>query len=142
MPLGDQDELIISVQTLMGGSSSKLSGDGFISAAGQAEAELGWSYPLSDARKCYWLVERARRHGIYVLMVESAHKFQFKQIHLEHRFKHYIQLVENLDIAFVKALEDFPELFDMIDGGYDDFATMINPGFVYDSLGRDITYVE
>jgi hypothetical protein len=140
MAIADQDELIETVQVLLGDSYDKISGDGYEKACVQAETELGWTFPLADARKCYWLVERARRHTIYVLMVESAHKFQYKQIHLEHRFNHYIKLVERMDAEFVKALEDFPELFDGIDGGYDDFAYYINPGFVYNSLGRDITY--
>lgn len=141
MAIADQDELIEFTQNLMGDSSDKVSTAGFEQAAIQAEAELGWSFPLDDARKCYWLVERNRRHVIYVLMVESAHKFQYKQIHLEHRFKHYIQLVEKMDASFVQALEDNPELFDMIEGGYENFADYIRPGFVYDSLGQDLTYL-
>ena len=141
MAISDQEELIEIVKTLMGDSFDRVSDQGFISATTQAEMELGWSYPLADARKCFWLVERARRFTVYVLMVESAHKFQYKQIHLEHRFKHYIQLIEQMDAAFYKALEDFPELFDQIDGSYSDFAFYISPGFVYDSLGRDLTYI-
>jgi len=139
MSLLDQDELLEAVKNLMGGSLDRVSDIGFIQSAGQAEAELGWGYPLTDDRKCYWLVERTRRHVIYVLMVESAHKFQYKQIHLEHRFKHYIQMIEQMDISFLKAIDDFPELFVDI-GVYDDFAYYLDPGFVYDSLGRDITY--
>lgn len=140
MSLLDQDELLDAVKNLMGGSFDRVSDRGFEQAAGQAEAELMWSYPLEDARKCFWLVERTRRHVVYVLMVEAAHKFQYKQIHLEHRFKHYIQMIEQMDVSFLQGMEDFPDLFlDM--GTYSDFAYYLNPGFVYDSLGRDLTYL-
>lgn len=141
MAIADQEELIEFTKNLMGDSFDKVSDSGFEQAATQTEAELGWTYVLVDARKCYWLVERMRRHVMYILMVESAHKFQYKQIHLEHRYKHYIQLIENMDGAFLQALEDFPELFDGIEGGYENFADYLTPGFVYDSLGRDWTYV-
>ena len=146
MALSDQDELIETIKKLMGASFDKVSDDGFQQSSSQAEAELMWSYPVEDARKCYWLVERTRRHVMYVLMVESAHKFQYKQIHLEHRFKHYIQLIENLDILFAKAIEDFPELFEeLLDAqslGAGVLGIMINPGYIYDALGRDITYLD
>lgn len=78
-------------------------------------------------------------------MVESAHKFQYKQIHLEHRFKHYIQLIENLDMLFAKAIEEFPELFEeLLDAqslGAGVLGIYMGPGYIYDQLGRDLTYL-
>ena len=142
MAITDLDELVETVQTLMGTSFEKVTEPGYETAASQAQSELGWTVPLEDTQKCYWLIERARRHTIYILMVESAYKFQYKQIHLEHRFKHYIQLIQQLDTAFYKAMELFPELFDGMEGTFSDFAFFIDPGFVYDTLGRDITYTE
>lgn len=146
MALLDQDELIDSVKNLMGSSFDKVSDIGFEQACSQAEDELGWSYPLTDARKCYWLVERSRRHVMYVLMVESAAKFQYKQIHLEHRFKHYIQLMEKMDADFAKAVDDFPELFEeLLDAqsiGAGVLGIYMNSGYIYDALGRDLTYLE
>lgn len=142
MAISDLDELVETVQTLMGSTNEKVTTEGYETAAGQAVAELGWSLPLTHEQKCYWLVERAKRHTIYILMVESAYKFQYKQIHLEHRFKHYIQLIQHMDEAFYKAMEMFSELFDGMEGTFVDFAYFIDPGFVYDSLGRDISYTE
>jgi hypothetical protein len=134
----DQDELIDFSKNLLGASFDKVSDTGYIQAATQTEMELRFGYPVTDNTKSYWMVERMRRHILYILMVESAHKFQYKQIHLEHRFKNYIQLIEKSDSDFLKAADDFPELFET--GTWDDFAYYLDPGFVYDSLGRDITY--
>jgi len=136
----NSDEAIEFAKNLMGASAVKLTEDGWAEVTKQAENELKWSYPISDQNKCYWMVERVRRHALYLLMVEAAHKFQYKQIHIEHRFKHYIQLIEKCDKDFLEAADMFPELFDM--GTYSDFAFYLNPGFVYDKLGRDLTYIE
>lgn len=136
----DRDELISFTTNLLGGSSTKVSEDGLTQAASQTELELKFTYPVSDDTESYWMVERMRRHLLYILMVESAHKFQYKQIHLEHRFRNYIQLIEKADADFLKAAEDFPDLFDL--GTYENFAYYLSPGFVYDELGRDLTYME
>lgn len=136
----DRDELIEFAKNLMGGSSTKLTDDGWEEAAKQTEKELKWAYPVTDDTKSYWMVERIRRHSLYILMVEAAHKFQYKQIHIEHRFKHYIQLIEKCDQDFLAAADMFPELFEM--GTWDDFAYYLSPGFVYNKLGQDLTYIE
>ena len=136
----NREELISFTKNLMGGSSTKVSETGYIQAAQQTETELKWIYPISDDTKSYWMVERMRRHALYILMVESAHKFQYKQIHIEHRFKHYIQLLEKCDQDFLKAVEEFSDLFDQ--GTWDNFAYYLAPGFIYDSLGRDVTYLD
>ena len=145
MAVASREELIQAVKTLMGASFDKVSDEGFNQACMNAEAELGWTYPISDARKSYWMVERAKRHVVYILMVESAHKFQYKQIHIEHRFKHYIQLIERMDQEFAQAIEDFPELFDeMLTSGLGVGVLGIynGPGYIYDELGRDLTYLD
>lgn len=138
MAIDSQATLITNTQNLMGGSFDKVSDAGFLQAAAQAEIELSIStYPVTNSVICYWAVERMRRHVIYILLVESAHKFQYKQIHIEHRFKHYIQLIEKMDQEWLDAMEDNPDLFG---GVYDNFAYYLETGFVYDALGRDITY--
>ena len=137
MPIDSQSSLIIMTKNLMGASSDKVSDEGFIQAATQTEKELSvTTYPVTDDIICYWMVERLRRHTTYVLMIEAAHKFQYKQIHLEHRFKHYIQLIEQMDKDWLQAMEENGELFGSV---YEEFCHYLSPGFVYDSLGRDIT---
>jgi len=139
MPILNQDDLIDLTQELMGGSSDRISIEGYETAASQTEKELTIIYPIADDVTSYWSVVRMRRHSIYILMVESAHKFQYKHIHLEHRFKHYIQLIEKMDKEWLDAMDDNPDLFGSV---YSDFSFYLAPGFVYDALGRDITYIE
>ena len=139
MPIRNQDDLIDYTKNLMGGSSDRVTTDGYEHAANQTEKELSLVYPIEDDTISYWAVERMRRHSMYILMVESAHKFQYKQIHLEHRFKHYIQLIEKMDKEWLAAMEDNPELFGTT---WESFSDYLSPGFVYDALGRDITYVD
>jgi hypothetical protein len=137
MSILTQDALIDLTKNLMGGSTDRVTTDGYESAAGQVEKELGITYPITDDTLSYWSAERMRRHSLYILMVESAHKFQYKQIHLEHRFKHYIQLIEKMDNEWLEAMDDNPDLFGSV---YSDFSFYLAPGFVYDCLGKDITY--
>jgi hypothetical protein len=142
MAIANQAALIVIVKNLMGTSFDKISDSGFVSAANQAEIELQWSFPISIGGQEFWMVERCRRHAIYILMVESASKFQYKLIHLEHRFKNYIRLLENMDEIFYKAIEDDPMgIFEDIGSSFSDFGYLITNGFISDSLGRDCTYL-
>ncbi len=139
IPIQNQDDLIDYVTNLMGDPSTRVTADGYEHAADQTENELSLTYPITDTTIKYWAVERMRRHTMYILMVESAHKFQYKQIHLEHRFKHYIQLIEKMDKEWLEAMEDLPELFGSV---YEEFTHYLSPGFVYNALGQDLTYLE
>lgn len=142
MAIANQAALIVIVKNLMGTSFDKISDNGFINAATQTELELPWSYPISVSGQEFWMVERCRRHAIYILMVESAAKFQYKLVRLQHRFQNYIKLIENMDALFYKAIEDDPmEIFEDLASSFSDFGYLITNGFVYDNLGRDCTYL-
>lgn len=138
MSITSPEELIDFTKNLMGGSAERVTQDGFTQAVTQTQGDVGFStYPIDDDTICYWAVERMRRHCLYILMVESAHKFQYKQIHIEHRFKHYIQLIEKMDRDWLAAIENNPDQFGSV---YSELCHYLEPGFVYDQLGRDITY--
>ena len=132
------DELVSIIQKLMGASYNTVSDEGFEQACRQALAELEWSLPCTDSKKGYWITERARRHVIYVLLVESAHKFRFKEIHLHNRFKHYHALIQMMDDQIANAIEDNPELFDI--GTYSDIFFYITNGFEYDYNRNSLEY--
>lgn len=136
MAIDTQEALISTTKDVMGGSFDKVSDAGYVQATTQAELELSITYPITSTLISYWAVERVRRHVIYVLMVEAAHKFQYKQIHLENRFKHYIQLIEKMDSDWLIAMEDSEEFGSV----YSEFCHYLSTGFIYDALGRDITY--
>ena len=132
------DDLVSYVKNLMGASYNVVSSNGFEQAIQQALNELKWILPCTDAQKGYWIIERSRRHVIYVLLVESAHKFRFKEIHLHNRFAHYFQLIKMMDDQFAKAIETNPMLFDC--DTYEHFGSYLTTGFVYDFYGQDHTY--
>lgn len=138
--IDDVDALTAIVKNLMGASSSNVSDDGFSAAISQALAELKWTLPCDDSLKCYWITERARRHVTYVLLVESAHKFRFKEIHLHNRFKHYHDLIKLMDKQFEDAIENDPTLFDV--GTFGEIAIYLTSGFNYDYFGNDMSYSE
>ena len=140
MALDTENELVQFVKDMMGASYEKVSDDGFKHAVTQAQAELQWSVPLSNSFQEYWMVERTKRFVTYILLFESAHKFQYKKISLQHRFKHYKDLLEIMDTEFLRAIEDNPENFDTSTGTV--LCFYLTNGFQYDSDGTDLTYSE
>lgn len=139
MSLTTEEDLVKFVKDLMGSSYEKVSNDGFKRAAFQAQAELHWTFPVTDSFKEFWLVERTKRFVTNILLFESAHKFQYKKINLQHRFKHYFQLLEMMDKDFKEALENNPETFDVTT--WPNLSFYLTSGFQYDLDGEDMTYL-
>jgi len=138
MSITSIDSLIEDVQALMGASYNKVSTDGFERAISQALNELHWTLPITESMEEYWVIERSKRYVVAVLLTESAHKFQYKQIHLNNRFNQYFKLIKFYDDEFANAIENNPTLFDIDTWG--NLADYITVGFQYDGLGTDITY--
>lgn len=138
MIINSKGYLVDIVKSLMGASYNLVSSVGFEQATQQALDELKWTLPCTDSTKGFWIVERSRRHVIYTLLVESAHKFRFKEIHLHNRFAQYFQLMKMMDGEFAKAIEKNPMLFDC--DTYEHFGSYLTNGFVYDFYGNDHTY--
>lgn len=126
------------IELALRGLTNKL-GPAHLDFAGeQALNELGWSLPISDQVKSYWLIQRGKRHALDILRTESAFKFKYKQINLNQRFEHLDRLIKVLDETFLKALESDPNLFGATNVS-DLFGTYIGNGIVYDQHGNDIT---
>ena len=136
------DELVEIVENLMGASYDKVSDEGKVLACDLAQTELEWSLPQTDSFRLYWIVQRARRHLVYILLCETAHKFRFKEIHLHNRFKQYHQLVELMDDEFQKAIDARPLDFDHLASNTTDgaFGLYVTSGFNYNYAGEDLTY--
>lgn len=132
------DDLKASVKKSMQSSSTKIEEDSLELACYQALAELNWTLPQSDLQKCFWIINRAKRHALNVLMTEAAHKFRYKDIHLHNRFKHYHQLIEMADKEFLRQLESGSTLFDT--DKWPAFIDYLDNGFVYDYLGHEYDY--
>ncbi len=111
-------------------------------AAGDASRETGWSFPVSGNFKEYWIKQRMKRHLFFYLYTESAHKFKYKQINLNHRFDHYGKMLKMMDEAYVKAVDERPDLFAGVSVSHL-FGTKVSAGFSYQrGTGRDTTYRE
>lgn len=141
MSIDTIDDLLDICANLMGESATLVSTDGQEQAANQALRELGWVIPQSDETKNYWIIERTKRHIMYVLLLEQAHKFRFKQIHLQQRFEHYIKMIDSMDETFKEFMELNPNLFPLSNMEGSVLGDFLDAGFVYDQLGRDLTYV-
>lgn len=112
-------------------------------AIADAQRETGWTLPTTASFQEYWIKQRAKRHLFFYLMSESAHKFKYEQINLQHRFEHYSKLIYNMDKQFNTVMKDRPEEF--LDAlGVTNisamFGTKVDAGFSYSSDGTDNTY--
>lgn len=134
-----QTQLVTRLMQEVKGLDNYLVDDDYNNACTDAANEFGTSYPVSGQDIEFWVKRRAKRHLFFYLMSESAHKFKFEQINLQHRFDHYSKLIQAEDTAFEKFMEDRPDLFAGVDT-FKLFTTKVDAGFSYDSFGRDTTY--
>ena len=104
-----------------------------------AARETGWTLPLTTGFREFWFKERAKRHLFFYLWTESAHKFKFESINLQHRFAQYEKLIKKMDVQYAEALEAYPHEFAGAPAR-ELFGTKIEAGFQYDVTGADTTY--
>lgn len=134
-----KQELILKLEKEVKGLHQYLVKEDYENAADDAINEFELSFPVSEQLLVYWVKRRAKRHLFFYLLTESAHKFKFEQINLQHRFDHYSKIVELEDKSFSEFMEERPDLFAGVDS-FKMFGTKVDAGFAYDSIGRDITY--
>jgi hypothetical protein len=133
-----KDEAISVLSISMSTAASALTSDGLSAAVDAATSELNWSFPISDSKKCLWLIKRATRHACFILWLASAQKFKYKQVNLQHRFDHYEKLIKYMDTEYEIALTSESTMFANVEP-YKLFGTVVGAGFHYDSIGNDIT---
>jgi hypothetical protein len=135
------DDMVDLVKAEVKSLSSKLAEDDYTNAIEDAKRETGFGLPTDDPFRILWLKNRAKRHLFFYLMSESAHKFKYDTINLNQRFEHYMSLITMMDQQFEKVMEDNPELFgDEVLAAYLYGGMKVDAGFIYDYLGRDVTY--
>ncbi len=135
-----QTEMEEKIEEEVKGLSTYLEGDDYTNACDDAARETGWSFPVTTSFKIRWMKDRAKRHLFFYLYTESAHKFKYEQINLQHRFLHYDKLIASMDKRYEEALESFPNEFAGVDS-YELFGTKVDAGFAYDPMtGKDVTY--
>lgn len=143
MSFVNTDEVIDALEFALGGSSDNVTEDEKDHAVTAALRELNWTLPETDGVKSYWILERAKRHCLFILMIEAAHKFRFKDIHQNQRYKNYKELITDLDEVFEKAKDDNPAIFvgvGVLATTGEAFMQLVGPGFIYDAKGVDLTY--
>lgn len=137
----DEDALITTIKEEVKNLTKYLTSPiDYQNAINDALRETGWTLPVTTNFKIYWIKNRARRHLFFMLLSESAHKFKYEQINLQHRFEHYSKLVKSMDDSFIAAQEANPSEFSGVDP-FKQFGTVAGTGFAYEPLtGRDISY--
>lgn len=146
MAIADATELKARLAALMGSTWSSLGSTTQDGVIAQAFEELGWAFPISVSRKAYWMIERCKRHALYLALIAQAERFQYKQIKLQHKFDNYFKVVSAMDAAFAEAMEEEAVLMDI--SALDEATSALlvkgflaNPaGFVYNQIGEDLTY--
>jgi len=137
-----RNEILIKIKQEVKGLSSYLDGVDYENAVDDASRETGWSYPVTGDFKIYWAKQRAKRHLYEYLLTESAHKFKYEQINLQHRFEHYSKLIKRMDEDFARIQDARPDQFADVDT-FQLFGTKVDAGFAYaNQTGQDITYVD
>ncbi len=134
-----KQELLLKLEKEVKGLHQYLVPEDYENAADDSIREFDSSFPVSGNLVEYWVKKRAKRHLFFYLLTESAHKFKFEQINLQHRFDHYSKLIEMEDKQFETFQEERPDLFAGVDS-YKMFGTKIDAGFAYAEYGTDITY--
>jgi len=129
----------VILQQEVKGLSTSLNTNDYSNALDAAERET-WSFPVSTDFKIKWMKQRGLRHLFAFLRTESASKFQYKNIRLQHRFEHYNKLVKDMDEAFEKALKEDAFEFAGV-SAFEIAGHKIDAGFQVESqTGRDLTY--
>lgn len=136
-----KQELILKLEKEVKGLHTYLVKEDYENAADDAISEFESAWPVSGQLLAFWVKRRSKRHLFFYLMTESAHKFKFEQINLQHRFDHYSKLIEAEDKAFEVFIEERPDLFAGVES-FKMFGTKIDAGFAYAEDGIDITYDE
>jgi len=139
----NEAELIAVVTREIRTLADNFDADDYADAVDTAEGECGFSLPQSGTFKVKWLKDRTKRALFFSFISgDLAEDFQYKQVHLEHPFKHFLALIQEMDRAFEKAIEENPEEFADVSAALL-FGTKIDAGFQYDPVtGDDTTYTD
>lgn len=136
-----KDELREILQRETMSLADEFDSEDFDSAISDAEMETGWSLPQTTSFRILWLKKRSKRH-LYSNYMEGelAGDFQYKQIHLEQPFEHFVKLIDRMDKEFEKAIEQNITEFANVDT-FKLFGTKVDAGFSYEpETGRDLTF--
>lgn len=107
----DVQDLIFLLTIKLRGVAASFEPPTLDAAVKLATIECGWALPVATSFRTHWLLERAYRHCIAMMCTETAPKFKFKQINLQHRFDHWFKMLQELDKQFAAIQAARPEEF-------------------------------
>lgn len=137
-----KQQMVTLLEKEVKGLTNYLDSDDYNNACDDASRETGFSFPVADGFQTLWMKSRAKRHLFFYLLTESAHKFKYEQINLQHRFEHYRDIIQYMDEKYELAIEEFAYEFAGV-SAVNILGTKIDAGFAYEpQTGRDMTYTE
>jgi hypothetical protein len=134
-----EQEFLDSLRTKLKSLANLFTTEDFLEIRDTVRRELRWSFPVVGDFKEFWFLERGLRHALFILLTDSASRFKYKQINLQHRFEHYRALVRDMDIKFMAEQAANPAEFAGV-APFKMFGTKIDAGFSYDEIGQNTTY--
>jgi len=135
-----KSQMVSKLEQEVKGLTNYLDSDDYSNAVDDASRETGFSFPVTEGFQTLWVKTRAKRHLFFYLLTESAHKFKYEQINLQHRFDHYRNIVDYMDKQYAEALEEYALEFAGA-SGVNALGTKIDAWFSYEpQTGRDLTY--
>jgi len=134
--------MVTLIEQEVKGLTSYLDSTDYNNACDDASRETGFAFPVADGFSTLWVKSRAKRHIFFYLLTESAHKFKYEQINLQHRFDHYRDIIQYMDEQWAIAQEENAiELAGV--SAVNALGTKIDAGFSYEpQTGRETTYNE
>lgn len=136
-----QAEMLVLLKIELRDTATQFTDPELDSCIDSGERETGFSLPLTENFRIHWVKERAKRACFYMLLIDSAPKVRYEQIFLQQKYEHYKKLIDDMDKAYTKAIEDNTIEFSGITDIYKMFGSTISSGFSYDTItGEDTTY--
>jgi len=132
-------EVIEKVRQELLGLEDNFEPQDYDNAVASAQAETGWTIPVATGFKELCIIDRIKRHLIYMLFFSNAEKFRVKDYLLQQRFEHYQTLLRLMDNTYERWKTQHPTDFASVDA-FRIFGTKVDAGFSYDEVGRDTTY--
>ena len=103
------------------------------------QRETGWVLPQTSNFRVKWSIERTIRHMLWRLVYSSARKFKAEGFHLDQRYRHYRDLIKEMDIEW--KLDSEANVHELVGANnYDMFGTSVSAGFNENIIGEDATY--
>jgi len=133
-------ELIARVTREIMGLSDSFDSDNYADAVDMAEAETGFTCPVTSSFQIMWLIQRTKRALFFMLTSGASKKVRFEDVHRQQEFENLRKLIKDMDDDFERAKKDSVYEFAGVSAVHI-FGTKIDAGFQYeDRTGAEATY--